>query len=110
MYIDKEKYLKEKDNILKFLKEYRYLYDEREYVMIYSIIDFDVLLDNEGYSANCNIAALLSKYNIFTEENDRYLMFYKMLEDLDFIKGNSLEVGSGSYPRLAEVIEDICIH
>ena len=51
MYIDKEKYLKEKDNILKFLKEYRYLYDEREYGMIYSIIDFDVLLDNEGYSS-----------------------------------------------------------
>ena len=106
MYIDKEKYLKEKDNILKFLKEYRYLYDEREYGMIYSIIDFDVLLDNEGYSANCDIAALLSKYNVFTDENDRYLMFYEMLEELDFIKGNSLEVGSGPYPRLAEVIKD----
>ena len=74
--------------------------------MIYSIIDFDVLLDNEGYSANCDIAALLSKYNVFTDENDRYLMFYEMLEELDFIKGNSLEVGSGPYPRLAEVIKD----
>lgn len=106
MYIDKEMYLKEKDNILMFLKDYKYLYDEREYEMILSIISFDVLLDNEGYSANCDIASLLSKYNVFTDENDRYLMFYKMLEELDFIKGNSLEVGSGPYPRLAEVIKD----
>ena len=106
MYIDKEKYLEKKDNILKFLKEHRYLYDDRDYEMIISIISFDILLDNEGYSANCDIAALLSKYNIFTEGNDRYLMFYKMLEELDFIKGNSLEIGSGPYPRLAEIIKD----
>ncbi len=106
MCINKEKYLEEKDNILKFLKDYKYLYEDREYEMILSIISFDVLLDNEGYSANCDIAALLSKYNIFTDENDRYLMFYKMLEDLDFIKGNSLEIGSGPYPRLAEIIKD----
>ena len=86
MYIDKEKYLEKKDNILKFLKEHRYLYDDRDYEMIISIISFDILLDNEGYSANCDIAALLSKYNIFTEGNDRYLMFYKMLEELDLLK------------------------
>ena len=106
MYIDKEKYLKEKDNILKFLKEHRYLYDDKEYEMLFSIISFDILLENDGYSTNCNIATLLSKYNVFTEENDRYLKFYKMLEELNFIKGNSLEVGSGPYPRLAEVIKD----
>ena len=106
MCINKEKYLEEKDNILKFLKDYKYLYEDREYEMILSIISFDVLLDNEGYSANCDIAALLSKYNIFTDENDRYLMFYKMLEDSHFIKGNSLEIGSGPYPRLAEIIKD----
>lgn len=74
--------------------------------MIISIISFDILLDNEGYSANCDIAALLSKYNIFTEGNDRYHMFYKMLEELDFIKGTSLEIGSGPYPRLAEIIQN----
>ena len=107
MYINKEKYLEEKDNILKFLTNNKYLYDERKYEMIFSIISFDELLDNEGWSANCDIAALLSKYNIFTEGNDRYLMFYKMLEELDFIKGNSMEVGSGPYPRLAEVIKDM---
>lgn len=106
MYIDKEKYLKEKNNILKFLIDNRYLYEKQKYEMILSIIGFDILLDNEGWSANCDIAALLSKYNIFTEGNDRYLMFYKMLEELDFIKGNSLEVGSGPYPRLAEIIKD----
>lgn len=106
MYINKEKYLEEKDNILKFLKEHKYLYDDRDYEMIISLISFDILLDNERYSSNCDIAALLSKYNIFTDENDRYLMFYKMLEELDFIKGNSIEIGSGPYPRLAEVIED----
>ncbi len=106
MYIDKEKYLKEKDNILKFLKEHRYLYDDKEYEMLFSIISFDILLENDGYSTNCNIATLLSKYNVFTEENDRYLKFYKMLEELNFIKGNSLEVGSGPYPRLAEIIKD----
>ena len=46
MYIDKEKYLKEKDNILKLLKEHRYLYDDREYEMLFSIISFDILLEN----------------------------------------------------------------
>lgn len=105
MVINREKYLEEKDNIIRFILENEDLYNIGELMLLFHNFLSDEIL-NEKYITITEIAALLSKFVIINEENDIYFKFYKLLESLGFIKGNILEVGSGPYPRLAEVIKD----
>lgn len=105
MVINREKYLEEKDNIIRFILENEDLYNIGELMLLFHNFLSDEIL-NKKYITITEIAALLSKFGIINEENDIYFKFYKLLESLGFIKGNILEVGSGPYPRLAEVIRD----
>lgn len=105
MVINREKYLEEKDNIIRFILENEDLYNIGELMLLFHNFLSDEIL-NKKYITITEIAALLSKFGIINEENDIYFKFYKLLESLGFIKGNILEVGSGPYPRLAEIITE----
>ncbi len=105
MVIDKEKYFKEKENIIKFILENDKLYNDQEFEMIYFTFLFDNILNSKNIM-HTEMATLVSKFGILKQGNDIYFKFYQLLEQLGFIKGNILEVGSGPYPRLAEIIRD----
>ena len=105
MVIDKEKYFKEKENIIKFILENDKLYNDQKFEMIYFTFLFDNILNSKNIM-HTEMAALVSKFGILKQGNDIYFKFYQLLEQLGFIKGNILEVGSGPYPRLAEIIRD----
>lgn len=85
---------KEKDNIIKFILEHDKLYNDQEFEMIYFTFLFDQLLTAKNIM-HTEIASFASKFGILKQENDIYFKFYQLLEQLGFIKGNILEVGSG---------------
>lgn len=106
MIIDKDKLLEEKDNILNFLLKNKDLYKEDEFKEIFATFYLDILLFNDIIGGNYRVAQILSKFNIFKEKYDPYLTVYNILNKYDFINGNIVEVGCGTYPRLAEIIKD----
>ena len=106
MTIDEEKYLKEKDNIIKFILENEEVYKQIGIKGLIAFLHSDFLLLDESIAQNFVLSELLSKFKVFKDEYDDYIRFYNILEKNNFIKGNCLEIGSGPYPRLAEVIKE----
>lgn len=106
MIIDAEKLLREKGNIIKFILENREVYEQIGIESLITILDNNFLLLEESLAENFIIAELLSKFKIFKNGYDDYVKFYKLLEKNNFIEGNCLEIASGLYPRLAEIIKE----
>ncbi len=73
MVIDKEKLLREKDNILKFIVENENLYYDQEFEMIYFAFLFDNILNSKNIM-HTELAALASKFGILKQGNDIYFI------------------------------------
>lgn len=53
------------------------------------------------------IRQILSKFGIYKENKDPYQIFAKLLKQYSFLGGNCCEVGTGSYPRVTEIVAPI---
>ena len=73
MVIDKEKYFKEKENIIKFILENDKLYNDQEFEMIYFTFLFDNILNSKNIM-HTEMAALVSKFGILKQGNDIYFI------------------------------------
>ena len=79
MVINREKYLEEKDNIIRFILENEDLYNIGELMLLFHNFLSDEIL-NKKYITITEIAALLSKFGIINEENDIYFKFRYVVE------------------------------
>lgn len=100
--IDEEKYFKNKIEILEFIKR-----NENVYQDLISFLEPAILLDLclklPASSMPPILSQVLSKFGVYKDGSDHYLEMLKLLEKYSFLEGNCCEIGSGRYPRLAEL-------
>lgn len=101
--IDLEKYKKRKLEMLCFLGENMDVYGELG-VLISLLLSSDEFFKNPSLQKNVKCTQIFSKFDVYKDGCDPYIEMIKLLERYDFLKGNCCEIGSGSYPRLAELM------
>ncbi len=101
--IDKEKYYLKKDEMLKFIYSNQDKYDDRG-ISKFKYILSDYFFDKKVCNIPVELLQIFSKFGVISEGKDIYLEFFKLLNELNFLEGNICEVGSGEYPRLAEIM------
>ena len=95
--------MKKEDEIRKFLIDnkdnypegiYEFLINNYLYYMGYPKFAFDILLQ------------LYSKFGVIDKNNDIYYGIFDKIKKFYNINSDVVEIGSGAYPRLAEIIDD----
>lgn len=98
--INREKYFKKKNEILKFIRSHEYEYEEMTLFMLILIMK-DTVLERP---IPLELSQLLSKFGVYHNEEDHYIEMFKLLEKYSFLQGNCCEIGAGMYPRLSELV------
>jgi len=88
--------------MLAFIEKNKYIYGINYPSMMERIITDEFII--KSVEIPVIFQQIFSKFNIFLDNKDIYNEFVKILEDNNFLEGNICEVGSGRYPRLAELV------
>lgn len=98
-----EMYYRLKPEILKFIYiNQEKIGREKAFEMMLRI-ESDILIRGEAIFTPTEFE-IFSKFGLIPKELDPYENAYNMLKEENFLHGNIVEVASGSYPRLSEII------